>query len=167
MASALMLYRSVATGKLLVSSAPRPLRLIFLDVDGVLNTAGSANSGAINPELLSRLREVIVATGASVVLSSTWRNWSHLRALIMGALPKGCVVGQTPLEDPTVWRNDVRPREIRELLFRIEAEVGALTSWAAVDDMDLISQASELAKSDKTMISFSRTLIDHFVKTDN
>merc|ERR1719158_444259 len=142
MASALMLYRSVATGKLLVSSAPRPLRLIFLDVDGVLNTAGSANSGAINPELLSRLREVIVATGASVVLSSTWRNWPHLRALIMAALPKDCVIGQTPLEDPKVWRNDVRPREIQTFLSSIQEHVGAkVSSWVAVDDIDLLEQA--------------------------
>jgi hypothetical protein len=164
MGSAKTLYRSSVTGDVLLD-ASRPLRLIFLDVDGVLNTAGSANSGKITNALLFRLREVILQTGASVILSSTWRNWPQLRVLIMAALPNGCVIGQTPLEDPQVWRNDVRPREIRDFLIQIQAEVGQVTAWAAVDDMDLVSQVHALAKTDKSMRRFARELESHFVKT--
>jgi hypothetical protein len=165
MGSAQTLYRSSVTGDVLLD-ASKPLRLIFLDVDGVLNTADSADSGKITNALLSRLREVILQTGASVILSSTWRNWPQLRVLIMAALPKGCVVGQTPLEDPQVWRNDVRPREIRDFLVQIQADVGQLTAWAAVDDMDLVSQVNALAKTDKSMRRFARELESHFVKTE-
>merc|ERR1739845_28543 len=105
-------------------------------------------------------------TGASVILSSTWRNWPELRVLIMAALPGGCVVGQTPLEDPQVWRNDVRPREIRDVLIQIQAEVGQVAAWAAVDDMDLVSQVNALAQTDKSMRCFARELDRHFVKTE-
>lgn len=165
MGSAQILYRNTVTGDIMLSAA-QPLRLLFLDVDGVLNTADSKNSGTICPALLSRLREVIAATGASVVLSSTWRNFPQLRVLIMAALPKGSVVGQTPLEDERVWRNDVRPREIRDFLCQVEADVGHVTAWAAVDDMDLISQANGLAWKDPSMIAFAERLVAHFVKTE-
>jgi len=165
MGSTQILYRSTVTGDLLLSAA-QPLRLIFLDVDGVLNSADSKNTGVISPVFLSRLREIIAATGASVVLSSTWRNWPQLRVLIMAALPKGSVVGQTPLEDEQVWRNDVRPREIRDFLHQIEANIGHVTSWAAIDDMDLIRQANALACKDPSMIDFAERLVAHFVKTE-
>jgi len=165
--SAQILYRNTVTENLLLSPAP-PLRLIFLDVDGVLNTKGSKNSGALSPDLLSGIRKAIVDTGAFVILSSTWRSWPQLRVLIMAALPKGSVVGQTPLEDPGdgSWVNCVRPREIRHCLSQIEADVGPVTSWAAVDDMNLIGQANDLAKHDKSMKRFKEVLDAHFVKTD-
>lgn len=165
MGSAQVLYRSSETGHVLLDFSS-PLRLLFLDVDGVLNTAGSANSGAISNVLLFRMREVVLQTGASVILSSTWRNWAQLRVLIMAALPNACVVGQTPLEDPTVWRNDVRPREIRDFLAQFEAQGGQVAAWAAVDDMDLVSQANALAKTDKSMRVFAREFDNHFVKTE-
>jgi hypothetical protein len=165
MGSTQILYKRTMTGEFLFDTS-RPLRLIFLDVDGVLNTVGSADSGKLCPVLLSRMREVVLRTGASVVLSSTWRHWAQLRALIIAALPKGCVVGQTPLEDPQVWRNDVRPREIRDFLNQIEAEVGQGVAWAAVDDMDLVSQGNRLARTDKSMRAFAGAFSSHFAKTE-
>merc|ERR1712107_551946 len=98
--SALLLYRRVtstsnATSQTLLIDFTRPLRLLFLDVDGVLNTAGEVNSGTINYELLVRSTKVVEATNASVVLSSSWRSFACLRALIIAALPFGVVVGQT------------------------------------------------------------------------
>lgn len=52
-------------------------RVIFLDIDGVLNCKRTPNPRKlpyiVDPELLDRFRRVVAGAGADVVLSSTWR----------------------------------------------------------------------------------------------
>jgi hypothetical protein len=52
-------------------------RIIFLDIDGVLNCKRTPNPRkfpyVIDPLLLERFKRVVECTGAEVVLSSTWR----------------------------------------------------------------------------------------------
>ena len=55
------------------------MKLIFLDIDGVLNYEGYerlTRSGTrfVDPVLIKRLKKIIDRTGAKVVLSSTWRR---------------------------------------------------------------------------------------------
>lgn len=55
------------------------MKLIFLDIDGVLNYDGYSrftSTGAmfVDPVLIKRLKKIIDFTGARVVLSSTWRS---------------------------------------------------------------------------------------------
>ncbi|HEY7300956.1 MAG TPA: HAD domain-containing protein [Xanthobacteraceae bacterium] len=53
------------------------MKIIFLDIDGVLNCKQTPNPRKlpyiVDPELVARLRRVIASTGAQVVLTSTWR----------------------------------------------------------------------------------------------
>lgn len=56
-------------------------KIIFLDIDGVLNsidyfaqTEGCKGYTEINPEKVKLLKEIVDRTGAEIVLSSTWRN---------------------------------------------------------------------------------------------
>lgn len=49
-----------------------PVKVIFLDIDGVLNTNSDRN---ISDEKLIFLSELVSKTGAEIVLSSSWRNW--------------------------------------------------------------------------------------------
>jgi hypothetical protein len=53
------------------------MKIVFLDIDGVLNSTKTENSRKfpyiVDPELLERLKSLLAATGAQVVLSSTWR----------------------------------------------------------------------------------------------
>jgi hypothetical protein len=53
------------------------MKVIFLDIDGVLNCKKTPNPRkfpyVIDNELLVRFRRLLERTGASVVLSSTWR----------------------------------------------------------------------------------------------
>jgi hypothetical protein len=53
------------------------MKVIFLDIDGVLNCKTTPNAHkvpyVIDNELLMRFRRLLERTGASVVLSSTWR----------------------------------------------------------------------------------------------
>ena len=53
------------------------MKIIFLDIDGVLNCAKTKNPRkfpyVIDQRLLKRLKRLLTVTGAKVVLSSTWR----------------------------------------------------------------------------------------------
>eukprot|EP00931_Biecheleriopsis_adriatica_P005960 TRINITY_DN107425_c0_g1_i1.p1 TRINITY_DN107425_c0_g1~~TRINITY_DN107425_c0_g1_i1.p1 ORF type:complete len:508 (+),score=94.15 TRINITY_DN107425_c0_g1_i1:51-1574(+) len=160
-----MLYREAQTQAELVDSAPQPLRLLFLDVDGVLNTMGTRNCGSIEPKLLERLRQILTETGAVVVLSTTWRSYGSLRSLIVGALWHGCVIGQTPAG----FSIHARPREIVDFLEqpkvrKLLASPGA--SWSVVDDMNLIAQAKDLAASDHAVRRLLPEFSQRFVQTD-
>lgn len=53
------------------------MKIIFLDIDGVLNVTGQHGrdeyGSNFHPHLVDNLRLIIGATGAKVVISSTWR----------------------------------------------------------------------------------------------
>ena len=53
------------------------MKVIFLDIDGVLNCASTPNPRKfpyiVDPKLLKRFKRLLQRTGAKVVLSSTWR----------------------------------------------------------------------------------------------
>lgn len=85
------------------------MRVIFLDVDGVLNCRNrweslpQANSRSIgskvDPDAVIRLRAILEATGAKIVVSSTWRHF-FMRELTEflhhHGVNRDLVVGQTP-----------------------------------------------------------------------
>src|SRR3978361_227585 len=53
------------------------MKVIFVDTDGVLNSDATPNPRKfpyiVDEKLLERFRELVRRTGATVVLSSTWR----------------------------------------------------------------------------------------------
>lgn len=50
-----------------------PIKVIFLDVDGVLNFKDSAEK--VMKDKVAMLKEIVDRTGAKIVLSSDWRYW--------------------------------------------------------------------------------------------
>jgi hypothetical protein len=83
--------------------------ILFLDVDGVLNSAEWAERGtmwgvsigSLDPEACARLERVIAATGCELVLSSSWRRYGDDPAWFEAMLhERGCAsarfIGQTP-----------------------------------------------------------------------
>lgn len=59
------------------------MKVIFLDIDGVLNTNSDRE---ISNDKLKLLSELVSNTGADVVLSSSWRNWwNHPKTNIPGS----------------------------------------------------------------------------------
>ena len=73
------------------------IKVIFLDVDGVLNTNKTIRSLAccreikfVNARKVLRLRELVERTGAKIVLSSTWR---------FGALPNAFYLEREALRE--------------------------------------------------------------------
>jgi hypothetical protein len=70
-------------------------RLLFLDVDGVLN--GQTNG--IEPELVARLNRIVEMSGCKVVVSSTWRlhyELPILQSMLNAAGFTGKLAGRTP-----------------------------------------------------------------------
>ena len=49
------------------------MKIIFLDIDGVLNQTGNAASLPFDPNCVMYLNHVIKETGAHIVISSAWR----------------------------------------------------------------------------------------------
>ena len=105
------------------------MKVIFLDIDGVLNCRQTPNPRkfpyVIDQELLGRFNQLLQQTGASVVLSSTWR---YDPAGIFSAKHYG-----VPFIDVTPdMPGDARSEEIVAWLWN-HPEV---TRYAVIDDED-------------------------------
>jgi len=135
-------------------------RVIFLDIDGVLLSAGSIETicidGAFMPvraklvdhdfsaAAMNNLRDIVLKTGAAIVLSSEWRRTESMKDSIgMACRQKGLpqLGGCTPIfkprpdlvqQDPGIIWCERRAREIGQYL-RLHPEV---KSYVALDDLD-------------------------------
>jgi hypothetical protein len=141
-------------------------KIVFLDVDGVLNSATSIGAHLpIESDLLLLFKEILDQSGASIVVSSTWR----LDMDAMTKLRQSCsnigidsklFVGCTP----TIPLSDIisdnlqfsyssdstqRCREIERYIedFGLRARG---VNWVCIDDLDLSS---------------SEMIVNNFVKT--
>ena len=115
------------------------MKVIFLDIDGVLNAFGTTSPGrehALEPEMMERLDRVASETSAVAVLTTTWRLlylWPETRDILVRhglALP---IVGETR----DLWVDDepaerARRREIEDWLHRHPVE-----RYVVVDDLAL------------------------------
>lgn len=100
------------------------MRVVFLDIDGVLNHCDTPSGLAtdteplpipIAPECMARLNRLIDETGAKVVISSSWRKFARWQDLGPALVRHGLaadVIGETPdlVNDP-VWLDRWRTRE--------------------------------------------------------
>ena len=123
---------------------------LFLDVDGVLNTAQMFERHALHPKLLKRLKAVIDATDGRIVLSTTWRMVEEnervlLDALIETGINPNVVVGRTPvlgLSD-LHWSGDhstlAETRRASEIVRYLDTSPAVEKGrWAVVDDLDVL-----------------------------
>jgi len=134
------------------------VRVVFLDVDGVLNskvtrekeTLNENQTAGIDAGLLENIGKVLKETKAKVVVSSTWREEPEKLQELTNALESqgGEIIGVTAnLEG----RGD-RVDEIRKwLMDNISLMV---EKWIVIDDLDL-SRMNPALQS------------DHFVHTDD
>ena len=134
-------------------SSPIDAPVIFLDVDGVLNTSATSRaehdviecdaeqSRRVDAALARRLVGVVRATRARVVLSSAWRLRAESKHGLVAAfeslgLAPSTFIGQTGSQ-PTRRR----AVEILAWLRDHGGGAGAATAtWVAVDDLDLLGE---------------------------
>lgn len=123
------------------------VKIIFLDFDGVMNSAAwfkknheaiKASSGftfrdaaELDPELVARVKRIVDETGASLVISSTWRILHTLEELleILG------LAGWTdaPIIDKTPRNRDMSGCRGDEVAAWLKRHPG-VTKWVALDD---------------------------------
>lgn len=84
------------------------MKVIFLDVDGVLNNRKAFKQGKIDgfphgvslvwdPDCVERLNKIIEKTGAKIVVSSTWRLYADAYEVLTTKMDiKGEFIGCTP-----------------------------------------------------------------------
>jgi len=74
-------------------------RVVFLDIDGVVNRTKRADQIILEPDLVALLRQIIEETGAQIVLSTFWKPFDDYVAYALhrvGGLDGALVVGATP-----------------------------------------------------------------------
>jgi hypothetical protein len=105
------------------------MKVIFLDIDGVLNTCDGLETG-INRGLVEHLNKLVRDSGASVVVSSSWRiaGLRRMRMILREHGFTGRVSGVTP-----VMSLGVRGLEIQAWIDRCRWRV---TSFVILDDND-------------------------------
>jgi len=117
------------------------IKCIFLDIDGVVNTDRS-EKWSIESELMELLAEIVLATGAKMVLSSAWRFSSQRVAFLREEFKRVRIddqfIGTTELLDI------IRTEEIKSWLERARLAGMKIESWIAIDDMDLLSYDPKL-----------------------
>ena len=140
-------------------------KVIFLDIDGVLNTQrhndycyknGLNNSDEygylFDPEAVTNLKKIIDETGAGIVISSSWKfmGQSKMQKLWKDRRLPGKFVGLTPnsMSDELLINVDldnkdimsIRGQEIKEWLMQQGSDI---THYVILDDMNDILQEQE------------------------
>lgn len=126
------------------------IKVIFFDVDGVLNYCGTA---LIDDECLAQLKYIVAQTGANTVISSSWKE-AFTKYDIYSDKDREMVTRL--LKDPELkclgWTPDIdevnRENEVEEWL--LEYDESEIESFVIIDDLDY---------------DFDEKFPGHFVKT--
>lgn len=129
----------------------RPIKVIFLDFDGVLNswpfkqarpplprpsyemTRDELHDRAIDGAAIARLNVIVERTGAVVVVSSMWRTML-LRADLRGLLARNGFTGKTIDKTPGAGGN--RGEQIRQWLDNVIKAGRTIDAFVIIDDED-------------------------------
>ena len=117
------------------------MKVLFLDIDGVLNDSHfnpAAESSSLSGPAVTRLNQILRATGAKLVLSSSWRYLILDRAMTLQGfeyllrthgVDKGSLIGHTGPDDADETQPG-RAVQIRRWL----QDHHDVSAWAALDD---------------------------------
>lgn len=104
--------------------------ILFLDVDGVLNSLKTGGRYALKKKCLRRLQEIVEKTGCEIVLSSTWRKDEYAFKRLRRVL----AYRNIKIKDTTpVLHGEIRGEEIRKYMLDRSPE-GNTWRYAILDD---------------------------------
>ncbi|CAE8733923.1 unnamed protein product [Polarella glacialis] len=110
-----------------------PTAIVFLDVDGVLHSVEAHPEAFLGHQQLLLLKRILEATGARIVLSTTWRrDPAHLQQ-VLDALD-GVGIERPIGATPDLWRAG-RASEISAWLAANASLVAG--QWVSLDDLPL------------------------------
>lgn len=144
------------------------MRVIFLDIDGVLNHPGTYCEDApwkqepedgplrvpIAPECMKRLNRLVATSGASIVISSSWRlfsRWQDLGPALVRYGLQAEVIGETPdlVNDP-VWLDAWRTRNGAPFHYERLERGTEILEWLAahpeVTEFVILDDCSDMAE---------------------
>ena len=126
------------------------MKYLFLDIDGVMNSAADRFSiKLINNAPFERLKKIIDATGAKIILSSSWRHgYEHGTCDL---LKQRLAEYDLSIEDITPINNNRRGQQIREWLMIHDYDENVDT-FAILDDEDfdiLALYPEQMVKTDE------------------
>tara|TARA_Y100001001_G_scaffold160527_1_gene183311 strand:+ start:125 stop:613 length:489 start_codon:yes stop_codon:yes gene_type:complete len=140
------------------------MRLVFLDIDGVLNKGLIASAspaediirsefGWMNRSLVANFNALVALTGAKIVISSSWRcqTLAKTREVLRAFDVSGEIIGQTP----ELGSGFVRGHEIQAWIDENAVILGATTGEAFTSYVILDDSAVMLPHQQP-----------HYVKTD-
>jgi len=125
------------------------MKVIFLDIDGVLNSHESyvrhckeTFHDNPDPEHIKHLNRIVEKTGAKVVISSTWRLGIHSLGIwrLLDAFGfKGEVIGQTPRRAGSIRGVEIgdwidKHNKGEDLFMQVDKEVDPVESFVILDD---------------------------------
>jgi len=131
------------------------VKILFLDVDGVLN-GEHYGYGGVDDSLLFLLKTIIDETGCKIVLSTTWRLNQSARATLLHFMKaradinvEDIIIGDTPS-----LKGKKRAFEIESFLKSDDFQRHYVaTKWCAVDDLPLQQQ-------------YPQFMENHFIRTN-
>jgi len=130
-----------------------PVKLIFLDCDGVISTREewslprvmlSDDEGdtatELNPNAVRLLNEICSKTGAKIVITSTWRKgskerWERLRAFFRSRGVAAEIIGRTPVllamrvDEIQAFLEDTDLDVSKFVIIDDDTDMGALTEF--------------------------------------
>ena len=130
--------------------------VVFLDIDGVLNsvtwsrTRPRPSSDNFDPSAVARLNRLIEATGAAIVVSSSWRQYGEewVTKALKNAGVLAPIIGCTPILDDgsTIMRALPRGKEIQAWL---DAWPDVETFVILDDEPDMVHLRRRLVRTDQ------------------
>jgi len=141
------------------------MKLLFLDVDGVLND-GYRGYPHVVEHCLRHLKYIIEETKAQIVLSSNWRLFNEYRGVLMPKLIEHGIIekdvfGSTP--DLDLDHLPLRPREILQWIrdntsicpWQKNKQLPQILQFVVLDDRNLVKEL------------YGESLHGHFVQTNS
>ena len=121
--------------------AAPPLRILFLDVDGVVCCN---QNGQLEPEKMQQLIRITKEADAKVCLSSNWRLYEDLREFLYAELDAVGIecIGTTPDAGEATHGEGMRPCEIGAWIrfWHEDKQRQRIASFVAVDDRPLLQE---------------------------
>ena len=117
----------------------KKINVIFLDIDGVLNTPNTKTHPPLEPACMEVLNEIISLTDSKIVISSNWRTafkLDELKELLVKHGLNGDVISITEEEHPEKF-SDYRCRRGNEILLWLKKNKKKVNKFLVLDDNSL------------------------------